>query len=126
MEDDKLKNLFSSFSPSMPCTDEEFMKRLEDKMTSFDAVKQQIEQSRHRAYRAAILSVLAGFVVGVSLSFFLHLIQPGVNDWFRTLRISANLQADFYPYIGWLLIAASSTLTVVFSYNRFRNNTSDL
>lgn len=110
MEDDKIKDLFSSFEPEMP-SDFQFMARLRRSMEAVELVKQHNLAMRRRNKKAVVIAALSGFAAGVLLT----LLFPLVGDWISVVSISIPHMGISpitieYQLVAWIVVAIVSVL----------------
>lgn len=116
MEDDKIKEIFSSYQPELSSS-YQFMSRLKKNMEAVEIIKQHNVALRKRNKLAVAIAGFCGFAMGVILT----LIFPMIEDWIKSFKInlpmlsSSALNIDF-SNIAWLLVAAISITTSISVY----------
>ena len=117
MEDDKLKSLFTNFEPELS-SDFKFMNKLERNLNSVEIIKRHTAEVRSRNKKAVAIAAFAGFIVGFVFSLFLPYLSNAVSDWPSTLPggYIMNLFADSFTIIAWAVIAATSVLAAINTY----------
>lgn len=121
MEDDKIKELFSGFNPSLS-PDDEFVERLERNINAVESVRQQSEKLRKQNKIAVAVAACSGFIAGVLLT----LLLPEI--WVLTKYLSLPILNDSAVMVdpsilGWLLTAGVSG---VIAYNAYELTLSKL
>lgn len=117
MEDDKLKDIFSSFNPEVD-SDTKFMSSLNRTLDAIDDVRAQSASLRSSRRVAIFIAGFVGFVFGVLATVFVPLISA--------LSIDVNLlvingvpialpEVDA-EVVGWVLAAVVITLLVINTY----------
>ena len=117
MEDDKLKSLFTNFEPELS-SDFKFMNKLERNLNSVEIIKRHTAEVRSRNKKAVAIAAFAGFIVGFVFSLFLPYLSNAVSDWQSTLPGGniMNLFADSFTIIAWAVIAGTSVLAAINTY----------
>ena len=117
MEDDKLKFLFTNFEPELS-SDFMFMNKLERNLNSVEIIKRHTAEVRSRNKKAVAIAAFAGFIVGFVFSLFLPYLSNAVSDWQSTLPggYIMNLFADSFTIIAWAVIAGTSVLAAINTY----------
>ena len=117
MEDDKLKFLFTNFEPELS-SDFKFMNKLERNLNSVEIIKRHTAEVRSRNKKAVAIAAFAGFIVGFVFSLFLPYLSNAVSDWQSTLPgvYIMNLFADSFTIIAWAVIAGTSVLAAINTY----------
>lgn len=116
MEDEKLREIFESYRPSLRPQDE-FMTVLERRMRAVESVKRQTAVMRRRNRVAVVVAALSGFLAGVVAT----LLFPIVEQWVATLNVSLpsswlpNVEAA-YVIAEWVIAA---TACVIAAYNAY-------
>ncbi len=116
MDDDKIKDLLSSFEPEIS-SDAQFMTRLQRSMEAVELVKQHNLAMRRRNKTAVVIAALSGFVTGVLLT----LLFPLVGDWISVVSISipiisiSPITIDF-QLVAWIVVAIVSVLMALNVY----------
>lgn len=117
MEDDKLKFLFTNFEPELS-SDFKFMNKLERNLNSVEIIKRHTAEVRSRNKKAVAIAAFAGFIVGFVFSLILPYLSNAVSDWQSTLPggYIMNLFADSFTIIAWAVIAGTSVLAAINTY----------
>lgn len=117
MEDDKLKFLFTNFEPELS-SDFKFMNKLERNLNSVEIIKRHTAEVRSRNKKAVAIAAFAGFIVGFVFSLFLPYLSNAASDWQSTLPggYIMNLFADSFTIIAWAVIAGTSVLAAINTY----------
>ena len=117
MEDDKLKFLVTNFEPELS-SDFKFMNKLERNLNSVEIIKRHTAEVRSRNKKAVAIAAFAGFIVGFVFSLFLPYLSNAVSDWQSTLPggYIMNLFADSFTIIAWAVIAGTSVLAAINTY----------
>ena len=117
MEDDKLKSLFTNFEPELS-SDFKFIHKLERNLNSVEIIKRHTAEVRPRNKKAVAIAAFAGFIVGFVFSLFLPYLSNAVSDWQSTLPggYIMNLFADSFTIIAWAVIAGTSVLAAINTY----------
>jgi len=116
MEEDKIKDLFSSYNPKLS-SDSLFMSRLQRNMKGVELLKQQTEAARHRNKTAVLAASISGFIVGI---LFTLLIQH-TYTWITTIKITlpyipiSPIEIDM-QILSWPLAAIAATLISYHTY----------
>lgn len=116
MEDDKIKEIFSSYQPELSSSFQ-FMSKLKKNMEAVEIIKQHNVALRKRNKLAVAIAGFCGFAMGVLLT----LIFPMIEDLIKSVKInlpmlsSSALNIDF-SNIAWLLVAAISITTSISVY----------
>ena len=116
MEDDKIKEIFSSYQPELSSS-YQFMSRLKKNMEAVEIIKQHNVALRKRNKLAVAIAGFCGFAMGVILT----LIFPMIEDWIKSFKInlpmfSSNALNIDFSNIAWLLVAAISITTSISVY----------
>jgi hypothetical protein len=132
MDDNKLKEIFTDFSPEIPSSTL-FMERLQHNLESveiikrhnteaIETVKRQNKALKKRNKKAAAISAAAGFITGIILTNLLPLLTAGITALTGSIAaISSNLPhlpglTNIYSIITWIIIAAVSITTAINTY----------
>lgn len=112
MEEDRLSEVFSRFSPSMP-SDEAFMARLERSLDAVGFIRRQSLQSRRRNRLAAVAAAIAGFLCGMVFSLCFPCLAASV----RSLGALGVEMAEFVAAYGDMIVRAFiCCVTTLFTY----------
>jgi len=114
MEDDKIKDLFSSFEPELS-SDFQFMTKLQRNMEAVELVKQQSAATRRRNKIAVVVAALSGFAMGVLLT----MLFPLIGDWISTINLNIpyiNTITFDFQIVAWILAAIVSGITAINAY----------
>lgn len=116
MEDEKLREIFESYRPSLRPQDE-FMTVLERRMRAVESVKRQAAVMRRRNRVAVVVAALSGFLAGVVAT----LLFPIVEQWVATLNVS--LPSSWLPNVEAACVIAewviAATACVIAAYNAY-------
>lgn len=117
-DDDKMKMLFRDFDPELSA-DSAFMRKLEQSLDSVEIVKRHSEEMESRNKQAVAIAAVVGFVAGFLCSLLLPTLQNAVAGWKMTLSDTSWLMpvADSITVIGWIMVAATSTLFALNAYD---------
>lgn len=117
-DDDKMKMLFRDFDPELS-GDSAFMRKLEQSLDSVEIVKRHSEEMESRNKQAVAIAAVVGFVAGFLCSLLLPTLQNAVAGWKMTLSDTSWLMpvADSITVIGWIMVAATSTLFALNAYD---------
>ena len=119
MEDDKLfKELFSNFDPELT-PDYHFMDRLRRNMDSVEMIRRRDAELKKHNRQAVAIAAVVGFVIGALFTMAMPYIVQGLGSLFRAFPTSdaVRILSDNSSTIGWLMIAATSTLTALNTYD---------
>ncbi len=117
MDDDKIKDLFSNFNPTLSSS-ARFMERLQKNMEIVDMIRSQNQAMRRRNRLAVAIAGISGFAMGVVMT----LLFPTINGWLASLSalIISNFSMDIpmpdSSQITWSVIAAVCVLTSLSVY----------
>lgn len=111
MEDDKIKDLFTHFSPGLS-SDEDFLTNLQRNLNCVESIRHQNDVTRRRNRIAMVVSACCGFAVGVLFSIFFPLLVDMIPEVeirvpyliLRPMVIDCHL-------IIWIVAAVVSSLT---------------
>ena len=116
MEDDKLKDFFQDFRPSLS-SDEQFIQTLNRNMNAVEAVKKQAAALRRHGRIAVAVAALCGMAAGIILT----LLYPLVSGWVSAIDIS--LPAIGIPavtldcrIVAWMVMGLMCVLTGLNAY----------
>ena len=117
-ENDKLKELFRGFDPDVS-SESTFMMKLEHSLNSVEIVKRHSEEMESRHRKAVAMAAVVGFVAGFLCSLLLPALQNGVAVWKDTLAETSWFMpvADNIMVIGWMMVAVTSTLFALNTYD---------
>lgn len=86
MEEDKIKELFHSFEPSLSDS-KLFMRRLEERMDLVEMVKKYNEAQQRSNRRAVVIAALVGFIAGAFFTSILPWLTVMFKNIFESLSI---------------------------------------
>lgn len=116
MEEEKLREIFESYRPSLR-PQVEFMAELERRMRAVESVKSQIAAMRRRSRVAIVVAALSGFMAGMVAT----LLFPVVGQWIATY--SVQLPSTWLPNIKLVCEIAewaiAATACVIAAYNAY-------
>lgn len=116
MEDDRIKELFSDFEPSLTPS-HVFMGRLQRSLEAVEVVRRENAALRRRSRIAVAIAAVAGFLTGVILT----MLYPFVSGWLSAVSISLPM-LDIPPvefdgrFIAWVITGVVSVLIAVNTY----------
>ncbi len=113
-EDDKLKQLFDGFYPSMD-SDRDFMARLTHALDSVEMIKERAIAQKRRNRCAVIAAAVVGFVTGVLFT----LSMPFICTFFEDLLSKIMTQpspGETATVIGWIVAAGGALLAALGTY----------
>lgn len=114
MDDDKIKGLFSDFTPELS-PDELIMSALQRNISAVESVRQQHVALRRRSRVAVLIAACVGFLTGVIFS----LLLPMITNWIISVRITLpfiDVASVDYSFMAWILMAGVSALTALNAY----------
>lgn len=115
MEEDRLSELFSSFSPSLP-SDRLFMDRLERNLESVEFIRLRTLRLRRRNRIAAIAAALAGFLCGTLFSLCFPYLAAFVRSLGAISVEIAEFTAGYGDMIVWAFICCVTSLFTYMAY----------
>ncbi len=116
MDDDKIKQLFSDFSPEVSDS-EQFLRRLDRHLAIAEQVRTQNAALKRRNRVAVVLAAASGFAMGVVLT----MIFPYLRGWIASFEITLprlsyiNFSVD-YTVLTWVVMAGVCLLTSLSVY----------
>lgn len=117
-QDQQLSRLFSEFHPQMS-GDAQFMRRLEMRIDSIEAVRAGMAEFRARQRRSVRVALVVGFAVGVMASVALPYITAMMRRLFEAfsgLDKFGILLTENSSYAAWIVVATASVLSSLSAY----------
>lgn len=118
MEEDKIKELFSSYDPELSSS-LAFMERLERNMEAVEFIHRENEAIMKRNRLAVAIASVAGFVTGVIFTllypYILALVETSVNSLLAACQIPGALYG--IHIITWLIIGAIAVGVALNTYS---------
>ncbi|MDE7347878.1 MAG: hypothetical protein K2N48_14200 [Muribaculaceae bacterium] len=118
MEEDKIKELFSSYDPELSSS-LAFIERLERNLNAVEIIHKENEAVMNRNKVAVAAAALAGFLSGMIFS----LILPYLTIIFRTIFESIpgvngqDLPGGYLQVASWIFVGAVSVFVAVNTYD---------
>lgn len=116
---DPLKQLFDSYDPVLSDADD-FIDELRRNMDSVEIVRRQIAGRRRRSGRAAVIAACVGFLAGCVATVVVARVAPFITSLWHS-GISPSFLAFDWSAVGYVFIAAASTLSAIGTYSLVRS-----
>lgn len=117
MEEDKIKDLFSSYDPELSSS-LAFMERLERNMEAVEFIHRENEAIMKRNRMAVAIASVAGFVTGVIFTLLFPYISALVETLTGSILATCRIPDPFYgiQIISWLLVGGVSVFVALNTY----------
>ncbi|MDE5785941.1 MAG: hypothetical protein K2H98_05350 [Duncaniella sp.] len=115
-EEEKFNALFSDFNPEMK-SDGLFMSRLENKLTTLDPVKSQLECVHRRNRIAVSVAAITGFIFGIIVAIF----YPYITGFISEIELSSTILpawlGDYVTTLTWSVIGIIGMILMFSAYD---------
>ncbi|MDE6554019.1 MAG: hypothetical protein K2K98_13835 [Muribaculaceae bacterium] len=118
MEEDKIKDIFSSYDPELTSS-LEFMERLERNLDAVELIHRENAAVMKRNRIAVAVAACTGFFSGILFSLLLPYLMDMIQSLIATFpgMTAHNINPGYTQALSWILIGAASVFIAVNAYD---------
>lgn len=116
MEEDKLKDIFTGYSPELS-PDNMFMSRLEKNLHSVEVIKQRCASTRNRNRAAITIAAVTGFICGVVSTLLYPYLSALVKNLGAMSFIPVHITDAYGDIMLWAIIGITTCLITFTAYD---------